>query len=329
MTTPDVFRDAQYIADVSNIPYDPRDDDGIGDRPGVSGRSYRRAVYASSKTVMLERLLRDLDMLIYCELSAVYYMDCSILHFAIRAIIQFIFFTPKAGQLPETSTTVPPIVTVFASNIFCIFLHYMSSSPVAGEASRGYLHGGLFIDFVGQKGPVSKFRLFLLDLIILAMQVIMICVILEKDRTKLLGRSAESLHRVPNLEDHDSEERGVPPNHGNLLGMSDEATADDIEMQDLTSERSSEESSASLLEFEAERGTSAQARDRHPRDPFVSAQATIADINVFQNLRDQWYSVPRTNASQSTGSQSTASTQNGMVIPFLQRGFRFQFRTIS
>lgn len=75
MTTPDVFRDAQYIADVSNIPYDPRDDDGDRDRPEVSGRSYRRAVYASSKMVMLERLLRDLDMLIYCELSAVYYME--------------------------------------------------------------------------------------------------------------------------------------------------------------------------------------------------------------------------------------------------------------
>ncbi|OAX79306.1 hypothetical protein ACJ72_06376 [Emergomyces africanus] len=329
MTTPDVFRDAQYIADVSNIPYDPNDDDGASDRPGVSGRSYRRAVYATSKTVMLVRLLRDLDMLIYCELSALYYMDCSILHFAIRAVIQFIFFTPKATQLPETSTTEPSIVAVFASNIFCIFLHYMSASPMAGEATRGYLHGGLFIDFIGQKGPISKFHLFLLDLLILAMQVIMLCVILEKDRTKLLGRPADSTNRVPNLEDHDSEERGVPPGDENLPGMRDETTAGNIEMQGLAAERSSDESSARLLEFEAERGAPAPARDRHPRDPFVSAQATIADINIFQNLRDQWYSVPRTNVIPSTGSQPPTSTQNGMVVPFLRRGFRFQFRTIS
>ncbi|KKZ64309.1 hypothetical protein EMCG_09693 [[Emmonsia] crescens] len=330
MTTPDVFRDAQYIADVSNIPYDPRDDDGASDHPGVSGRSYRRAVYASSKTVMLERLLRDLDLLIYCELSAVYYMDCSILHFAIRAIIQFIFFTPKAGQLSETSTTEPSIVAVFASNIFCIFLHYISSSPTAGEATRGYLHGGLFIDFIGQKGPISKFRLFLLDLLILAMQVIMLCVIQERDRTKLLERPADTAHRTPNLQDHDSEERAVPPNDTHLPGMSSETTADDIEMQDLSSpERSSDDSSARLFEFEAEHGTSTLARDRHPRDPFLSAQAAIADINVLQNLRDQWYSIPPTNGRHSTGSQPTTSTPNGMVIPFLQRRFRFQLRTIS
>ncbi|EEQ88527.1 hypothetical protein RJZ56_000273 [Blastomyces dermatitidis] len=326
MTTPDVFRDAQHIADVSNIPYDSRDDDGNPAHLGVSGWSQRRAIYASSKAVMLERLLRDLDMLIYCELSAVYYMDCSILHFTIRAIVQFIFFTPKAGPLPETSTNAPPIVTVFLSNIACMILHYVSSAPMAGEASRGYLHGGLFIDFIGQKGPISKFRLFLFDLLIFGIQLIMMCVILEKDRTKQLARPTDAANRTPNLQDHDSEERGVAPEDTHLPG-----SADDIEMQDLPSlERASaEESRTRLLEFEDERETSALVGDRHPRDAFISAQAVIADINIFQALRDQWNRAPQTNASRSTDSQPTISTQNGMVVPFLQRRFRFQLRTVS
>ncbi|PGH05457.1 hypothetical protein GX51_02981 [Blastomyces parvus] len=327
MTTPDVFRDAQHIADVSNIPYDSRDDDyGNHDRPGVSGRSHRRAVYASSKAVMLERLLRDLDMLIYCELSAVYYMDCSILHFTIRAIVQFIFFTPKAGPLPEATTNAPPIVTVFLSNIACMLLHYISSAPTAGEASRGYLHGGLFIDFIGQKGPVSKFRLFLFDLLVFGMQLIMLCVVLEKDRTKQLARPADSENRTPNLQDHDSEERGVAPDDAHLPG-----SADDIEMHDLPSpERAStDESRTRLLEFEDGHTTSALAGNRHPRDAFLSAQTVIADINILQALRDQWNRAPQTNAGQSTDSQPTISTQSGMVVPFLQRRFRFQLRTAS
>ncbi|OJD21887.1 hypothetical protein ACJ73_06767 [Blastomyces percursus] len=326
MTTPDVFRDAQHIADVSNIPYDSRDDGGDYAHPRVSGGSQRRAIYANSKAVMLERLLRDLDMLIYCELSAVYYMDCSILHFTIRAIVQFIFFTPKAGPLPETSTSAPPIVTVFLSNITCMALHYVSSAPMAGEASRGYLHGGLFIDFIGQKGPVSKFRLFLFDLLIFGMQLIMLCVILEKDRAKQLARPADAANRTPNLQDHDSEERGVAPEDAHLPD-----SADDIEMQDLSSHErtSADESRTRLLEFEDERGTSTLARDRHPRDAFISAQAVIADINILQALRDQWNRAPQTNTSRSTDSQSTISTQNGMVVPFLQRRFRFQLRTVS
>ncbi|ODH46157.1 hypothetical protein GX48_07763 [Paracoccidioides brasiliensis] len=340
MTTPDVFRDALYIADVSNIPYDARDDndndddddddDGDRDRPVVSGRSYRRAVYANSKIVLLERLLRDLDMLIYCELSAVYYMDCSILYFAIRAVIQFIFFTPKAGQLPESSTNEPSIVAVFASNIFCILFHYISSSPTAHETSRGYFHGGLFIDFIGQKGPISKFRLFLLDLLILAMQIIMLCVILEKERTKLLSKAPEIANSTPNLQDHDSEERGMLREDEHLPGMSDETTTESIEMRELPSPNQSvDRSGVRLLEFEAGRGTPGSARDRHPRDPFLSAQIPIADIDVLQSLRNQWYSgPPTTNAGQSSSSQPP-SNQTGMVIPFLHRRFGFQLRTIS
>ncbi|PGH14904.1 hypothetical protein AJ79_02767 [Helicocarpus griseus UAMH5409] len=334
MTTPDVLRDALYIADVSNIPYDPSDDEGDTDRPGVSGRAYRRNVYATSKAVMLERLLRDLDMIIYCELSAIYYMDCSILHFAIRAIIQFIFFTPKTGQLSETSTPEPSLVAVVLSNILCIFLHYVSSTPAGSETTRGYLHGGLFIDFIGEKAPISKFRLLLLDLLIFAMQIIMLCVILEKERTKSLQAPSETTQdRAPNRQDHDSEERGVSREDEQMPGLSHEpgAMTEDIEMQEipLSTEQPADETGARLLEFEAARGSSTLVRDRHPRDAFLSAQAPIANINILQDLRDQWYHTWSSNSGQTSSSQQTTSAQASFSIPFIQTRFGFQTRTIS
>jgi hypothetical protein len=75
MTTPDALRDADYIADVSNAPYDVHDDDGLYDHHEASGHRRRKEIQAKAKMVFLDRLLRDFDIMIYCELSALYYME--------------------------------------------------------------------------------------------------------------------------------------------------------------------------------------------------------------------------------------------------------------
>lgn len=78
MTTPDVFRDAEYIADVSDIP-DDRDghDVALTDQRADSTRYHerRRKLQSAAKTAFIDRLLRDLDIMIYCELSALYYLE--------------------------------------------------------------------------------------------------------------------------------------------------------------------------------------------------------------------------------------------------------------
>jgi hypothetical protein len=71
MTTPDAFRDAEYIADVSGIHVSD------GDRPAAARHGLRRKVQTAAKTASIDRLLRDLDIVIYCELSALYYMECA------------------------------------------------------------------------------------------------------------------------------------------------------------------------------------------------------------------------------------------------------------
>jgi hypothetical protein len=70
MTDVDAFRDAEYIADVSGIALDDAE-------PGWSAPSDSRVrkLRSSAKVAFIDRLLRDLDILIYCQLSALYYME--------------------------------------------------------------------------------------------------------------------------------------------------------------------------------------------------------------------------------------------------------------
>jgi hypothetical protein len=55
-------------------------------------------------------------------------------------------------------------------------LHITYPAPSAGEDTRGYLHGGLMIDFIGQQGPTSKWKLAALDICILFLQLVMVSV---------------------------------------------------------------------------------------------------------------------------------------------------------
>lgn len=78
MTTPDALRDAEYIADISNFPYDIHDDGALDQSTAQqldSRLRQRKEIQAKAKTVFLDRLLRDLDLLTYCQLSSLYYME--------------------------------------------------------------------------------------------------------------------------------------------------------------------------------------------------------------------------------------------------------------
>lgn len=69
MTTPDIYRDAEYITDVFATPSSTSDDYDFGQEERV------KKTQSNAKVIFLDRLLRDLDILIYCELSALYYME--------------------------------------------------------------------------------------------------------------------------------------------------------------------------------------------------------------------------------------------------------------
>ncbi|KAL4897685.1 hypothetical protein BDV59DRAFT_168287 [Aspergillus ambiguus] len=297
MTTPDVFRDAEYIADVSGIPYGSVADSAEQQSSSPAPQDGRvKKVQSAAKVAFIDRLLRDLDILVYCELSALYYMDCSIILFAIRAIVQLIFFTPKAPPFDPTRNQ-PFVGAIFASNLFCMVYHKFFTHPDAGESTRGYLHGGLLIDFIGQKAPVSLARLLLLDLLVLVLDLVMLGLVVERvkttESTATAGPVSDAIETTPNSQDHDSEERGVLRQ---TAGSRSTPSSDEgIELNELASRNASgqlgtsvESERSELLADPSESGLASGAKNNHALDTFTSGEAVIMDLGFLNVIRDQW-----------------------------------------
>ncbi|BCR93954.1 DSC4 family protein [Aspergillus luchuensis] len=307
MTTPDAYRDAEYIADVSGI-IDPH---GGASANSTSRTERLRKVQTAAKVAFIDRLLRDLDILIYCELSALYYMDCSIILFALRAIIQLIFFTPKAPPFDPTRNQ-PFVGAILGSNLFCIIFHKLFTRPEASESTRGYLHGGILIDFIGQKAPIPFARLLFLDCLILFLDLVMLGLIVERVKTVEVTASAP-VETTPEGEeerqDHDLEERGVrgsgPSTRSSSRTLEDDEDVETIELGEM--ERTQ------LLADPEEGGRNAQ--HAHPMDTFVSGQATIMDVGLVDLVRDQWRYSP------ATARRTTPYVPSDQTAAFLRERF--------
>jgi hypothetical protein len=102
--------------------------------------------------------------------------SCSFFWLAVRAFIHATLLTPTSDPVGERPPDEPkpflPLL-LFSCGVNLV-LHQLYPAPSAGEDTRGYLHGGLMIDFVGQQGPTSKWKLGALDLCLLALQLVMV-----------------------------------------------------------------------------------------------------------------------------------------------------------
>lgn len=126
-------------------------------------------------------------------------------------------------QHDEHKPFLPLVLMCFAINFL---LHLTYPAPAAGEETRGYLHGGLMIDFIGQQGPTSKWKLAGLDTCILLLQLVMVSVHVKRRQAKKTvaqisagsqeasqndgGDAEQSSESVDaRTQDADAEERGV------------------------------------------------------------------------------------------------------------------------
>ncbi|KAG9189520.1 hypothetical protein G6011_06388 [Alternaria panax] len=148
----------------------------------------QRRLDAKRKRIqMLGELLRNLDMVVYLELITLYHLDCSFFWLLFKAFTHGFLLTP----VPDTATvTRPPdeprpfLPLLLFSFTVNFLLHLTYPAPAAGEDTRGYLHGGLMIDFIGQQGPTSKWKLGALDLCILFLQLVMVSVHVKRRQLK-------------------------------------------------------------------------------------------------------------------------------------------------
>ncbi|KAJ5864478.1 uncharacterized protein N7529_006394 [Penicillium soppii] len=211
-------------------------------------------------------------------------------------MVELIFFTPKAPPFEPTRNQ-PYVAAIIASNLICIIFHAFFIRPEAGEETRGYLHGGLFIDFIGQI-PVSVPRLLSFDLLIFFVDIVMLALIIE--RVKITGSStpstgsntgtivdanSEAVGSQP--QDHDAEERGVlrqedsdevPPLTDDNAGSSPNSSIDE----------EVEEERTTLLADPAEIGSPSAVRGGHPMDSFAAGEVVLVNTSFFGTMRDQW-----------------------------------------
>ena len=228
-----------------------------------------------------------------------------------RALPHWFYFTPKPSIFPPPSPTHRPYIgVIFGNNIICILLHLLFKPPAAGEATRGYLLGGLLIDFVGQESPVSRWRLLVLDAMVLALQILMLAITLE--RRKLAVEYGDVL--VEEVEearqDHDSEERGMMSRDGTVQ--------DDIELQDIrhtSSGRTGGDEDRERDELLDHDGTNQQG-DRHPLDPFLTGQAVIANIHVIDTVRSQWHVTADTSGETTTSGAAAVAAVAERTLSF-------------
>lgn len=185
--------------------------------------STQRSLRIPDKTATLQSLLRLLDAVIFLQLGALYLQDNLTLFLFLRAVSQALH-NPPAVQLP-------PVILI---NVLCFATHLLSARPEAkGWASRGYLHGGLIIDFVGEPGPVSKWRLVSMDLLIFGLQLVVLVV--GNEKLKAAGDpAAQEPHEASDTQDLEAAEEGRVTSSTRPLTE----TEDGIELQSLLPEGS-------------------------------------------------------------------------------------------
>ncbi|KJZ72651.1 hypothetical protein HIM_08010 [Hirsutella minnesotensis 3608] len=171
----------------------------------------------AKKLTFVTHLLKTLDLVVFAELSALYYMECSLFRFVARSAGQYMYLTPKDESFPFLMpATRVHVLLVVIPNLICMASHLFGSLPVGPDFHRGYQHGGLVIDFIGQKPPAWRLYYVLADLVILAVQCFMLTVHTEREHLRAALKTFRPAFALPpdsaaerSTEDLDAEERGV------------------------------------------------------------------------------------------------------------------------
>ena len=109
-----------------------------------------------------------LNYLCYALILCLYLVDLSFVRGILRCILQgqFLYKNEQTISRPALAGS----VLVFT---FCAAVHLFGDLPRPGPLAHGYNHGGLFIDFVGQR-PISRLRLVSLDVLLLVLQAVLV-----------------------------------------------------------------------------------------------------------------------------------------------------------
>ncbi|KAI1434593.1 DUF1746-domain-containing protein [Xylaria sp. CBS 124048] len=276
----------------------------------------------SKKLQFLQHLCLNLDTLVYAELCILYYLDCSFLRLFIRWMAQTLFVSPKT----DTILAVPKyhVSAIVAPNLLCILLHLISAPLEAGEATRGYLHGGILVDFIGQKAPSSRFTLVMLDAVVLAIQCFMVTVNMEQDRIRNVlepprpnGNLGIGTAVQATTQDHDSEERGVLRDAPDIDEVNE---TDDVQMRPLGNHNDHGANDGQPVGSEGSRllrqsGVQRTSQFEDLADALQSGNAVLGNFHIPRSLRSAWHS--REHTPESTAAFALQNVRYNVILAAL------------
>ncbi|KAF2654645.1 DUF1746-domain-containing protein [Lophiostoma macrostomum CBS 122681] len=281
----------------------------------------RRQDAKRKRIAFLDHLLRELDSLVFVELITLYYLDCSFFWFTIRAIVHVSMLTPLpdlqlARQHDEHKPFLPLITCLFVVNFL---LHTISRAPSAGEDTRGYLHGGLMIDFIGQQGPTSKWKLAGLDLCILLLQLVMVSVHVKKrDLKKKLAKIAGGGTSTREPAATEGESEAESPEAIDTEQQPNTTTSDDRDQDADAEERGMLRRTDTLSDAGAEQDeedallpSSSESGHVDALDRLSSGQCVVGDFSLIDTLleeNERYQSYRETRADGSSSSSSLSPT---------------------
>ncbi|KAG6005146.1 hypothetical protein E4U21_000400 [Claviceps maximensis] len=266
------------------------------------------------KLVFVTHLLKTLDMLVFAELSGLYYMECSMLRFLLRGVGQYMYLTPKDESFPfHMPAGRVHVLLVVIPNLICMFLHLFTPLPRGADFHRGYQHGGLIIDFVGQRPATYKTYYLLADFVILVIQCLMLAVHTQREQLRVLLKTFRPM--LPQLveemqgavaarsaQDLDAEERGVSVHADDVVASSLNVTTLDehggVELRDMNRPPNAAEAggqdgeAASLLQ----RSTSQESPGAQLSDMMNSGNALLGNYYIIQSVMSAAGDLERTAA---------------------------------
>lgn len=193
----------------------------------------------------LEALLRDLSALVAILSGCSYCLGNSAAVLITRMVVQISFVT----QRPPAPSN-PQILPVVFASIFALLYHAFGLPSNAGDLHRyEYIHGSILVDFVGERGPVSRLRLIFLDCLILLLQLATLAITFEHGM--LQNRKGDSRQDVV------AEEQGTR-----------RSEEEGIESQELNQS----------IEGDSALGS-------HPSDRFYMDDYTIIELDITNSLR--------------------------------------------
>jgi hypothetical protein len=150
-----------------------------------------------SRSISTEHILQNLSACVAIQSGILYYLDNATAILLLRMIVQISFITQRPPA-PSNPQIAPVALTTLFNLVYHIFI--FSSNP-QNTRQYEYAHGGILVDFVGEKGPVSRLKLASIDCLIFLIQLAMLAITYEYGRLQT--------KTTDNAQDLDSEEQSI------------------------------------------------------------------------------------------------------------------------